>query len=75
MDGAGSGVAQASLEPQASILEKAEEVAVVVGGGAAAFAVGCEGGGWDERLNAELIDGELIGAEDFCGADADGRGT
>ena len=47
----GSGVAHASLDPQASMLLKAEDVlgAAVVG-----FGVGWEGAAGAERLNAEL---------------------
>lgn len=63
----GSGVAQASLEPQASLLfEKLENALVPAGcAGAAGFGASCEGAAGAERLKAELMFGAC--------ADAGGR--
>jgi hypothetical protein len=46
----GSGVAQASLEPQASVLFRLAKLEACGKGGE----VGCGLGGWDERLKALL---------------------
>lgn len=53
----GSGVAHASLEPQASLLiEKVENVLVTAGcADAAGFGAVCEGAAGAERLKAELM--------------------
>ena len=59
----GSGVAQASLEPQASTVEKLEkEAVVIVGAKGNDFGTGCAG---VERLNAELT--LEVGAASFGG--------
>ena len=60
----GSGVAHASLEPQASLLfEKLENELVAAGcADAAGFGAGCEGGAGAERLKAELIFGDGVDA-------------
>ena len=62
----GSGVAHASLEPQASLLfEKLENVLVGAGcAWVAGFDMACEGAAGAERLKAELIfaDGAGVGA-------------
>lgn len=59
----GSGVAHASLDPQASILEKPEEVVDWAGG--AGFGAGCDEGAAAERLNGELTVDVGAGANDF----------
>ena len=68
----GSGVAHASLEPQASLLfEKLENALVAAGcAGAAGFAAVCEGAVGAERLKAELmfVDGADAGAGAGTGA-------
>lgn len=77
----GSGVAHASLEPQASVLFEKPENALVLAGGADAadFGVGCEGAAGAERLKAELIfaDGgdAGTGAWAFLGAALGGVGS
>ena len=62
----GSGVAHASLEPQASLLlVKLDNVLVAAGcANAAGFGAGCEGAAGAERLKAELMfaDGADAGA-------------
>ena len=68
----GSGVAHASLDPQASILEKLDEAVVVAG--CAGFGAACGAAGVD-RLKAELMVEIGAGAEGFCGIDAGGEGS
>ncbi len=53
----GSGVAQASLEPQASLLFEKLENALVLAGctDAAGFEAGCDGAAGVERLKADLM--------------------
>lgn len=60
----GSGVAHASLEPQASLLfEKLENALVAAGcADAAGFGVGCDGATGAERLKAELMFADGAGA-------------
>ena len=73
--GVGSGVAHTSPEPQASMLEKPDEVLVRGGwAGAEGLWSDCEGAAGAERLNAELtLDGRAgAGAGAFCGAGGDG---
>jgi len=65
--GVGSGVAHASLEPQASMLLKPD---VVVLAGATGFCAGREGAAGAERLNAELMVEEGADAGGFCGVGA-----
>ena len=72
--GVGSGVAHTSPEPQASMLEKPDEVLVRGGwAGAEGLWSDCEGAAGAERLNAELmLDGRAgAGAGAFCGAGVD----
>lgn len=61
----GSGVAHASLEPQASLLfEKLENAFVGAGcASAAGFGMGCEGAAGAERLKAELMFADGADAE------------
>lgn len=70
--GAGSGVAHASFEPQASLLENPEK-ALLAADDAIGADFGCEGAGAD-RLNADcrLIDGEEAFWVTGAGAGADG---
>lgn len=71
--GAGSGVAHTSPEPQASMLEKPDEVLARGGwAGAEGLWSDCEGAAGADRLNAELTLDGGAGAGAFCGAGGDG---
>ena len=71
--GVGSGVAQTSPEPQASMLEKPDEVLARGGwAGAEGFCSDCKGAAGAERLNAELTLDGGAGAGAFCSAGGDG---
>ena len=64
----GSGIAHASLDPQASMLENPEDALVeVIGIGGTGLAVGCDDGAGAERLNAELMLGGGADAGAFGG--------
>ena len=77
----GSGVAHASLDPQASLLfEKLENALVAAGcAEAAGFEAGCDGAVGAERLKAELMvedgAGTGVGAGTFVGAALGGLGS
>ena len=77
----GSGVAQASLEPQASLLFEKLENALVLAGctDAAGFEAGCDGAAGAERLKAELMFTDGVdagaGAGAFFGAALGGVGS
>ena len=68
----GSGVAHASLEPQASLLFERLENALVDAGCAGGLGVVCDGAAGAERLKAELMfedgAGAGVGAGGFVGA-------
>lgn len=71
--GVGSGVAHTSPEPQASMLEKPEEVLARGGwAGAEGLWSDCEGAAGAERLNAELTLDGGAGVGAFCRAGGDG---
>ena len=73
MVGVGSGVAHTSPEPQASMLEKPDEVLVRGGlAGAEGLWGGCAGGAGADRLNTELTLEAGAASGDFCGAGGDG---
>ena len=71
--GVGSGVAHTSPEPQASMLEKPDEVPGRGGwAGPEGLWGGCRGAAGAERLNAELTLDAGAGSGAFCGAGGDG---
>ena len=72
----GSGVAHASLDPQASIFEKPEDVLVAgTGADGVGLAASCDGGAGAERLNAELMLEAGTDVDDFWKVGAAGWGT